>query len=486
MKKIIFIIFISLGFFSQAQTYKIIKEANGIFDGFYQLYDYNKEDIFGYMEVTRYDKVSPTKRKLKYKILDKNFNVIKKGEIIKEAHAKKNIVTTEKAIYNNGYILLFNSEKARYKNTYETVAQMYDLIDIKSNKSIDSKYFDELFEKNPKNISKLKKHKFKSLIFSQSYFNAEPFGDEGFYISNGYALSFETLVLGFDGKTYLKNIKSPYKGYWLIAPIKTNKNYIIFFGQNTMKKITFAKPNEYILVYDRAANKFKYKIPLFTNKYTLKQEYLDIKDDKIIIIGKYFVKNKKDRIKAKNALGFYKRVVDIKTGKYIEEIYKPYKDLHIPNLNEKGRFKREGTISVRHIDVTPQGNIMILAETYKGSYAKGLYTFLLDKNLNLIKFKNFITKPSTNYKFDFAQDLINNKGKLYIFYDKDNRKEYNIHFIIFNYADNSITEKTKHINLRKHFLSIGRAKKGYILMIEAFKKPKKGQKQMELRLEKID
>jgi len=475
MKKIIFIIFISLGFFSQAQTYKIIKETNGIFDGFYQLYDFNKEDIFGYMEVTRYDKVSPTKRKLKYKILDKNFNVIKKGEIIKEAHAKKNIVTTSKAIYNNGHILLISNERAKFNGAYLSVAQMYDLIDIKTNKVVDSKYFDELFEKDPSIIKNLKKHRFGRLIsFQRPYFVA-PFGDEGFYVTNLY----DNIVLGFDNKTYLKNLKLPYSGNWKISPLKADKNNILYFAVKNNDK-------NYISIYDRKAKKFNLKIPLFTNKYTLMQEYLDIKDDKIIIIGEYFVKNKKDRIKAKNALGFYKRVVDIKTGKYIEEIYKPYKDLHIPNLNEKGRFKREGTISVRHIDVTPQGNIMILAESYKGKYAKGLYTFLLDKNLNLIKFKNFITKPSTNYKYDFAQDLANNKGKLYVFYDKDNKKEYNIHFLIFKYADNSITEKKKHINLRKHFLSIGQAKKGYILMMEAYKKPRKGQKQMELRLEKID
>ena len=168
----------------------------------------------------------------------------------------------------------------------------------------------------------------------------------------------------------------------------------------------------------------------------------------------------------------------------------PYAKFNNLNINENGRIKKEGYLSFQRININPDGSYFIIAEPYirksSGNIFTELYVFLLDKDFNVSKVTAYDTNRTRGSKYDFSQDLPNKIGKAYFFYDKTDNKEFELNILNYTYSSSAFSVSKMKLSNDLSNISIVPAKTGFVGIREVFKNPKKGEKSLEIRLEKLN
>jgi len=482
MKKLILYTLLLMGFISNAQNRKLVKLAKGQRNlGTYILYDENKNDVFGYLDLIRLDEIDRYTLKVKYTIMDKNFNELATGNF-KSTRLKGNFkLRVRGVIYNQGKVFFalspyFYSSKQGYIDNYIE----YLVIDIKENKIIKKDYLkqDNLSSKTIRRSVKGKKYnyllgKYRSVelynIKNKGIFVIRESPTDGLYL-----LNYDGNVVWDLDKSIKKN-----RRFTRFSVFDANEKYIII----ALRKYNFFDlVLETLYLVDTDTGKVVGKI---TNIDEVKNNVLFSKitdDNKMIVLGKYVDKKNK-----KKYLGLYKVVFDLNNkAKIISKKHISFSKLGIKGINRTGKIPRRGYLGFESFNINPDGKIIAISEIYRGGNYKGLYFMLFDKDFNSVKSTFFEGNKSKERKFAFSEYLKKDKGKFFILFDKNSKNQYDLHFLIYNFSDNSIREKFLKVDTKKRNVSISMAKKGYILINEYFKKAKKGEVSRELRLEKVE
>jgi hypothetical protein len=484
MKKIITLLFVAFCLQNTfAQSYKIMSTAAGKLENFVGLTD--GDELYGYVELRQLDEISQNEVKFKYIILDKNMNMINSGEFTETKVKKKCIIENYQIVYNNNHILFNFKEIFSANNVYMTVKCKYQILDLTTNKIVKKGVYDTTIDPEEDNIPKLSRN--------LKFYGSAALSDVGFLIQRASydKEKKETPYFGidFNGKEIWNQAYKPLEK-------KYEYEYSLFeMDENTISLLTTInksgrKESDHLLILDSKTGKEISYTDLFNEDYTLRFSYSKINDNNLIMIGRYFEKDKRDRVGYDESLGLYKRVIDIKSGKIISDKFLPYGNFKLNDISENGKIKGEGLLGFKKIDQNPDGSFFILAETYRNKSSidlyTELYTFLLDKDFNPMSVKSFDTEKSRGSKYSFSQDLLNNTGKVYFFYDKNDDKKLELNLINYNFATNEIKLSKMNVDTKESSITVMPAKTGYIAIREYKNNPKKGESAMEIRLEKLN
>jgi hypothetical protein len=476
MKKILLFSALFLCQITFSQSYKISNSASGSLEIFEAL-TVNKE-LFGYVELRKMDLEDKLTETYKYIILDKNMNTISSGDFKEDLIKKKCYKKIYDLTYNNGFIIFCFQEIIATSQISMPLRCTYEILDVEKNKIVANGNFDKDIDitENPPKLYKNFKSYFTNSISDVGFMVREgQFNEEPIF----YAIDFKAEKLW---DQYNEPVEEKHKMYYQL--VEKDKDYLILMATD---KRNDKKISDNILVLEAKTGEKISFTGLSNEDYTLKYLDISIKDEKINIVGRYFDKQKRDKVDSDESLGIYRRIVDLKSGKILSDIYLPYSKFNSLDIDENGKVKREGYLYFQTVDLNPDGSYFLLAETLKNNkFYNELYTFLLDKDFNPIKVTPFDTKKTRGSKYSFSQDLPNKVGKAYFFYDKNDDKELELNILNFMYANKSFTTTKKDLNSDKSRINITPAKAGYIGVIEYFKDPKKEGKAMEIRLEKLN
>ena len=473
---------------TMAQSYQILNTAAGTLIKFTGLIDENDE-LYGYVELRRFDDISKTEVKYGYSILDKNMNVIVSGDFTGNKLFANRYVENYQIKYNNGYIIFSFLEKFYSKGGgLIPVKCFYKIINIESNKIVAEGEYDKAIA-NYGNLETVK---------SMRYYNAIPLTNVGFFIQGNpgpytkskYASS-DSYAIDFKGKKIwdvkIKKAEEKHEYEYSFFYIDENINCLIATKTRNTKKVS-----HHLLILDAKTGKEISFTDLFNEDYTMRFSYSKLDENKLTIIGRYFEKDRRDNVDDKESLGLYKREIDVKSGKILKDIFVPYSKFKLANISENGKIKGDGYLEFQKIDLNPDGSYFVLAETFKKditnikTYSE-LYVFLLDKDLNPIAIKFYDTKISAESKFSFSQKLLNDIGKVYFFYDKDENKKLEINLINFNYTSKEISLSKMNVDNKESEITAFPAKTGYITIKEFFPgASKKDKGKVDIRLEKLN
>lgn len=489
MKKLILILFVFLSFQNTfAQSYETIRAAAGRFVKFTSLIDENDE-LYGYVELRKLDDVSKTEVKFGYSILDKNMNVMVSGDFNGTKLFANRHIENYQIIYNNGHVLFSFLEKFyTRKGNLIPVKCFYKIINIESNKITAQGVYDKAIA-NYSNIETVK---------SMRYYNAIPLTNVGFFIQGNpgpftkskYAKS-NTYTIDFKGKKIwdVKIKKAEEKHEYVYNFLDIDESIISLIATKTRNT---KKVSDHLLILDVKTGKEVSFTDLFSEDYTMRFSYSKLDENKLTIIGRYFKKDRRDYVNDKESLGLYKREIDIKSGKILKDIFMPFSKFKLSNISENGKIKGDGYLEFQKIDLNPDGSYFVVAETFKQEFLNfktysELYVFHLDKDLNPITVKFYDTKISADRKFSFSQKLLNDTGKVYFFYDKDENKKLEINLINFNYTSKEISLSKMNVNNEESEIAVFPAKTGYITIKEFFPgASKKDIGKVDIRLEKLN
>lgn len=485
MKKIFIALFFIAFQFLLGQSYKIQNAAAGSLEGFASLVD--GDELYGYVELRKLDDLSEKEVKFKYIVLDKNMNIINTGEFTETKIKKKCAISCYQIIYNNEHLLFNLVEVFNPLSESMPLKCKYKILDLSTNKFISHGTYNKNIKADEDNVPKL----FKDF----SYYYCSALSDVGFLVQNTSTINIK------------KNLKTPYSGMnfkgetiWSldIKKAEPKHEYVYNFFNMDENSISLLltknkndkKVSDHILIIDAKTGNDVSFTDLSNEKYTLRFMFSTLKENKLIMIGRYFEKEKRDRVGYDESLGLYKREIDIKTGKITSDIFLPYNKFNSLDIDENGKIKKEGKLAFKKIDMNPDGSFFILAETYRDKstidlYTE-LYTFLLDKDFKPVSIKSFDTEKSRGSKYSFSQKLLNNVGKVYFFYDKNEEKKFELNLINFDYNSKNITVTKMNVDTKNSSLSVMPAKTGYVAIKEYFKNPKKDENVMEIRLEKLN
>ena len=483
MKKILLLLLICVCHQNAfSQSYQILNTAGGSFENFQPLLDV--DDLYGYVELRKLDLDDKLTVRYKYIVLDKNFNSICTGEFVENLIKKKCEKDNYDIVYNNGNIIFNFRERFNDSGNYMPVRTTYQVLDIANNKIIASGNYDQSI-KGDESIPKLNKN------FKMFY--TYPNADNGFLIESRKEIDDELKVfyyaIDFKGNKIWEQDykKAEEKHEFEYALIKKEFNTTVLLATKTRHG---KKVSDHLLILDSKTGKEISFTDLFNEKYTLRFSSVTIRDEKIYIIGRFFEKQRRDDVDSEESLGLYRRIVDIKTGKITSDTFLPYAKFNNLNINENGRIKKEGYLSFQRININPDGSYFIIAEPYirksSGNIFTELYVFLLDKDFNVSKVTAYDTNRTRGSKYDFSQDLPNKIGKAYFFYDKTDNKEFELNILNYTYSSSAFSVSKMKLSNDLSNISIVPAKTGFVGIREVFKNPKKGEKSLEIRLEKLN
>jgi hypothetical protein len=477
---LLFILTVQISF---SQSYKILNSANGKLANFESLTD--GDDLFGYAELRKIDLEDKFTEKYKYIILDKNMNTICSGEFTKKLVKRKCENSNYQIVYNNGHIMFLFQEYFLDRSRTLPVRGSYEILNIESNKIITAELFDKK-QTDDLSIPKLSGNNHESfssalsdngfLIQSSKYFERK--GLKDYY----YAVDFKGNVLW---EQVFKTAEAKHDYEYSFFD-KDNTNLILLVTKSRNEK----KVSDHLLILDVKTGKEISFTDLSNENYTMRFSSVDVKEGKIYVIGRFFEKEKRDRVDNDESLGLYRRIIEVKSGKIIDEDFLTYDKFKNPNINENGRIKKEGYLSFKKININPDGSYFIIAETYinksGGAMYNELYAFTLDKDFKPIEMKGFDVNRTRGSKYSFSQELPNKVGKAYFFYDKNEDKDLELNILKYMYASKTLSIDKMKLNNEKSDINVVRAKTGYIGILEHFKNPKKDEKALEIRLEKLN
>ena len=478
IKTIFTILFFTLCLQStMAQSYQILNTAAGRLARFASLNDENDE-LFGYVELRELDNVSKTEVKFGYSILDKNMNVMVSGNFTCSKTESYNFINNYQIKYNNGNVIFGFYEK--FGST--PLKCFYKIINIESNKIIAKGVYDS-------DIANLKRLK---TMRSMRYYNAIPLTNIGFFIQGNptlltqpFGLKSDSYAIDFKGKKIwdVKIKKAEEKHEYEYSFFDIDESIISLIATKTRNT---KKVSDHLLILDAKTGKEISFTDLFNEDYTMRFSYSKLDENKLTIIGRYFEKDRRDYINDKESLGLYKREIDIKSGKILKDVFMPFSKFKLSNISENGKIKGDGYLEFQKIDLNPDGSYFKQEFMNFKTYSE-LYVFLLDKDLNPITVKFYDTKISADRKFSFSQKLLNDAGKVYFFYDKDENKKLEINLINFNYTSKEISLSKMNVDNKESEITAFPAKNGYITIKEFFPgASKKDKGKVDIRLEKLN
>jgi hypothetical protein len=497
-KRFLFItLFIIIGYISKAQVYNIYKTSQGEFSGMFTLYDKSKDDIYGYIIFTTLDKVDKRLLKMKYEIIDKNFNEITSNEFISPLFYKKSKIKIMDVTYNKGHIFVVFNEVINAGNYIKYLNDSYKIIDIKKNKIVAKGALTDVYKETKDRIIKKKDVKNADETYVvYSY----PIDIDGFFVKIykpflvGGKQNYKDFVIGFDGKYLWEKVynnKNNYDNYYYLG---SDSNYIYFIGKvkpkkNHTKKFKNKKPVTVILIKDIKTGKIIDE-SLFmdsSKKYEYSLIYPKLKNGRVYFTGRY--KDKKKPESEKYWLGLYQVYFSLDKDKKIKQSefkYLPFTKFRLADINQYGKILRKGFMKFVDMEMNDDGSMYIIGEVVKKKYRKGLYSFIVNKDFTMKKATVHNTKGTEYSKYLFSQDLINNKGKAFVFFENKSSRLLNINFIKLYHDSNKPETSVLKVNLRKSSIDLYPAKSGYIMLFEKFSRVKKGEKEIEFRLERID
>jgi hypothetical protein len=465
-----------------SQSYKILNSANGKLSNFESLID--GDDLFGYVELRKLDLEDKLTEKYKYIVLDKNMNTICSGEFIQKLVKRKCTNSNYQIVYNNGHII-FLFEEFFEDRGFMPIRGSYQILNIESNKIVSADLFDKK-QTIDVSIPKLNANNYKSYCSSLS--------DNGFLIQSSKIFEKKGLkeyyyAIDFSGKKLWEQVfkTAEAKHEYEYSFFDKDKNNLILL---LTKSRNDKKVSDHLLILDTKTGKEVSFTDLSNEKYTMRFSSVDVKEDKIYVLGRFFEKEKRDRVDADESLGLYRRIIDIKSGKILNEDFLQYDKFKNPNINENGRIKKEGYLSFKKININPDGSYFIIAETYvdksRGAMYNELYAFTLDKDFKPTEMKGFDVNRTRGSKYSFSQELPNKVGKAYFFYDKNEDKDLELNILKYMYATKTMSIDKMKLDNEKSNINVVRAKTGFIGILEYFKNPKKDEKTLEIRLEKLN
>lgn len=482
-KTVLSLLFLLISHIDFAQSYKILNSASGTLESFESLVD--GDELFGYVELRKLDLEDKLTEKYKYILLDKNMNTINTGEFSLDLLKKKCMNNNYQVVYNKGHVI-FCFEELFYDRGYLPIRGSYQILNVEQNKMVSSGYFGS-------NPTKKVSIPALNMLYKKSYIGS--LSDSGFLVqttSIDPEVGLKEYYYGMDfmGKqtwqqTYKKaEAKHDYETTFFD---KDKNNIVLLLTKNRNSK----KVSDHMQILDTKTGKEVAFVDLSNDKYTLRFSNVELKEGKLYILGRFFEKEKRDRVEADESLGLYRRIIDIKTGKILNEDFLAYDKFKNPNINENGRIKKEGYLSFQKININPDGSYFIIAETYieksRGANVfNELYTFTLDKDFKPLEMKGFDAARTRGSKYSFSQELPNNVGKAYFFYDKNEEKEFELNIMKYMYASKKISVDKMNLNNEKSNIRVSKAKPGYVGITERFKNPKKDEKTLEIRLEKLN
>jgi len=485
---------------ASAQHYKVLKAASKEFISFSVLYDRDKDEVFGYIELSKSIRPAKKMEKIYYTILDKNLNKLASGEFDEPIAFNKSFLTLDDIEYGNGHVFLEFLEKIKINNGqavfYQPLLRHYKIIDLKENKIVTSGIVENYVKHKGNTLERTSNRWIKAgtdIVAFSAY--SAPNGFLLNYVVYPYENSTLKMSNVFKLIDYKGNIvwqkslvsslkkKNADKTEWLLG-LEDQYFYTIKIPARPDTKYTKFLTDELVArSIENGEILHKRHIEL-DKKYDYKVFFSNIKNGKIVFSGRY---REKDRAKSHRWLGIFRDVYNW-NGKEFNRIayqFLPFIKMKIPGINEYGRVKNEGYLYFEDVDVLDNDEMIYIAETsYKNLY-KGLYLFLVNKDFEVVTAKSLITETSKFPKYRFSHELENNKGKIFVFYDKDSRSKYNIHIVKYLFDTKKFSESVLHVNLRNGTIQVYPAKKGYIMIVEKYTRPQKDGRIMEIRLEKI-
>lgn len=459
-----------------SQSYQIMNSASGSLETFSPLVQ--DKEIFGYIEVRKMDLEDKLTETHKYIVLDKNMNKISSGDFKIDLYRKKVLTNLYDVTYCNGKII-FCYEQYTIGASLLRILCSYKILDIANNKIVAENNFVPEVDFTESTNNMLKKYK--------RFYTYPLLSNDGFLmksIKNNTETDFYTI--NFVGETIWNQDKQEIEKKQDIEYnlIESDKDYIILMATITRND---KKISDNLLILDSKTGKKVAFTELFSNEFTLKYLDISIKNGKLNMVGRYFEKEKRDRVDFDESLGLYRRIVDLKSGKIESDIFLPFGKFNSLDIDENGRVRKEGYLYFQTVDLNPDGTYFALAETSKkGKYFNELYVFLMDKDFKPMKVEKFDVKKTRGDKYSFSQDLPNKVGKAYFFYDKTEEAEYELNILNFMFDSKTFTTTKMDLKNEKSSIRVMPAKTGFVGIVEYFKDPKKEGKSMEIRLEKLN
>jgi len=483
-----------------AQQYKILKAASKEFLSFAVLYDRDKDEVFGYIELSRSIRPAKKMEKIYYTVLDKNLNKIVSGDFDEPVAFNKSFLTVGDISYSKGHIFLEFIEKIKKISGnviyYENLMRHYEILDLKENKVVNSGIIEDFAKKEGNTIVKTSKRSLKSgtNIYMFTVLSAPNGFLLNYYIYpyKGSLFKIQNIIklVDFKGKEiWKKSLVSSFKKKDAdkmegILGLEDKYLYTIKIPARPNTKFTETLTDELVARSLENGDVLANHHIKTDNKYSYKVFFSNLKNGKIVFSGRY---RDKKRSKSHRWLGIFRDVYVWDGKSFNRKAYQflPFSKMKLPNINEYGKVKNEGYLYFADVDVLDNDEMIYIAETSVKNYYKGLYLFLMNKDFEVVTAKSLITEPSKFPKYRFSHKLQNDKGRIFVFYDKDSRSKYNIHIVKYLFDTKKFTESVINVNLRNGVVRVYPAKKGYIMIVEKYFKPKKDGKLMEIRLEKI-
>jgi hypothetical protein len=317
----------------------------------------------------------------------------------------------------------------------------------------------------------------------------------------------------------------------------------LYIGSLILKKKNQASKDidTELMVQQVEDGKTLFKIPMETKEYSISYSdvYFDAAKQNFVVFGEYY--NLKDKELKSQSLGFIYLTVDV-TGKIVDEKINSWeKEIsRVTPLNEKGKFVGSNTnVLVHDIIRTSDGQIFVVGEQYKKAASAagiasnilgvaaaaaggGIYSSASNVQLNVYnlvvfqfnpdytinklhifeKDKNVVSLPSGagyasskllsyyakavgGFDFTFSQ-VASDKNTFivtYINYDREKgEKAKNLLGAVVYTPEKIFSVDKMALNRKSTEYLVYRAKEGYVLITEYFKK----EKRIDTRLEKIN
>ena len=471
-----------------AQTNFIKKEIDGELVAVKKIFNENENELFGYFILKDMGFTQSYKRKYDYEILDKNYNKVLNGSFIENIYHKKYVnllktVLTEVLINDNQILFQygFKIDNSKFPNSFSHKLRFLNL----SNNKISEPFYNdgqqlkptiELEESEIKPFQKNDLQTYYSGGAQLSYFVVP---NKGFLCINYEYGQDSPFIFNNEGKKVMQIDHEMDKDGYLF-PSLIDKDYLI----NVSRKIG----EDIIIAYDYANEGKKiFSRKHGSDKYSFYAKRVKQNDNEIYVLGEVYIQQSNGN---RNPVGIYKRIIDRKTGdeKKLDVIqYSKFpKNLNIDN---QGKIEGKGKIVFQYFDISPNGDVLALAETYKERSRIDIYNNIilinLDQDMKIKKAESFEAAETKGYKFSYAQDLPENEGKMICFLNKDEDKNWELLTFAYKYKTDEIVRSQITLEKNEGEISFSPSKKGFISILEFYKKAKPGEKQVELRIEKL-
>lgn len=498
MKKILLLLLLLTYGLSQSQDFSLTKSIDGELVSINKLYNSKTEDLFGYLVLNDLGYVTETSRKYEYTILDSNFNKLQNGTFTDNfyhKYLKEKIKTSVKDIaYSKNQILIYYGY---YIEDYSkgTFSNKFRVIDLEKNNSRGPYTLDgnklrpelEISGKEElKAFQKRDKEEYKSINYN--WINLKSYSDKGFILQEITSSMYRTSVtsqislLNLDQEFLF--IKTMPDGYTNIIDYDDKNFYLT--SSSSLAVNDFSIYSRYYSAIDKGGKDI-YKMEYKSTLYDYFPTTIKVIDKKIYILGSYRLKKGEDY---KN-LGIYRRILNLEDGKEISLDHIKNTELKSDKeISEFGKVDNLGQLQFEYFSITDIGEIIAVAETYKEYSKSNIYTdlayFKISADFKSISSEFYALGKTKISKFSYAQQLPNKEGVVMTFINKDDNKNWVLNTLAYNYATQKITKSDLSLEKKGSNVVFSSAKKGYLTLIEYFKNQKPGDKEVEIRLEKIN